>query len=129
MLIASGQVPAGVDDALVVGELSLDGVLRHTPGILSMVSLAAAKGMRRVFVPHDDAAEAALIDGVEVYPVRTLADLVNHLTGDVPIAPLRARREPGPSRRPGWAPTSPRSRARSTSSGGWRSRRPVDITC
>jgi magnesium chelatase family protein len=88
ILLASGQAPAGpgLDDALVVGELSLDGVLRHTPGIISMVSLAAAKGMRRAFVPHDDAAEAALVGGVEVLPVRTLADLVNHLTGDVPIA-------------------------------------------
>ena len=90
MLIASGQVPAGVDDALVVGELSLDGILRHTPGILSMVALAAAKGMRRVFVPHADAAEAALVGGVEVLPVRTLADLVNHVAGDAPIAPFRA---------------------------------------
>ena len=88
MLIASGQAPAGVDDALVAGELSLDGILRHTPGVLSMVALAAAKGMRRVYVPADDAAEAALIQGVEVLPVRTLADLVNHLTGEAPIAPF-----------------------------------------
>ena len=88
ILLASRQAPPGpgLDDALVVGELSLDGVLRHTPGILSMVSLAAAKGMRRAFVPHEDAAEAALIGGVEVLPVRTLADLANHLTGEAPIA-------------------------------------------
>lgn len=88
ILLASRQVTPGpgLDDALVVGELSLDGVLRHTPGIISMVSLAAAKGMRRTFVPHDDAAEAALVGGVEVLPVRTLADLVNHLSGEVPIA-------------------------------------------
>jgi magnesium chelatase family protein len=55
-----------------------------------MVALAAAKGMRRTFVPSDDAAEAALVGGVEVLPVRTLADLVNHLTGEVPIAPFSA---------------------------------------
>lgn len=85
ILIASRQVPPGLDDALIVGELSLDGVLRHTPGILSMISLAAAKGMRRAFVPHEDVREAALLDGVEIYPVRTLADVVNHLTGDVTI--------------------------------------------
>lgn len=88
ILIASRQIPPDLEDALLVGELSLDGVLRHTPGIISMLSLAAAKGMRRAFVPHDDAAEAALIGGVEIYPVRTLADLVNHLTGEVPIAPF-----------------------------------------
>ena len=90
ILVASGQVPpgAGIEDALIVGELSLDGVLRHTPGILSMVSLAAAKGMHRAYVPHGDAAEAALIEGVEILPVRTLADLVNHLTGALPIPPF-----------------------------------------
>src|SRR5215210_3394312 len=63
ILIASRQVPDGLDDALIVGELSLDGVLRHTPGIISMVALAAQKGMRRAFVPHADASEAVLIEG------------------------------------------------------------------
>ncbi|MCC6790584.1 MAG: YifB family Mg chelatase-like AAA ATPase [Thermomicrobiales bacterium] len=94
ILIASRQVPEGVEDALIVGELSLDGVVRHTPGIISMISLAAQKGMRRAFVPADDAPEAALIEGVEIYPIRTLADLVNHLTGDVPIATYEPSGEP-----------------------------------
>ena len=76
---------ADIRDALIVGELSLDGIVRHTPGILSMVSLAAEKGMARAFVPIDDAPEAALIDGIEVYGVRTLADLVNHLSGEIPL--------------------------------------------
>jgi magnesium chelatase family protein len=94
ILVASRQVPDGLDDTLIVGELSLDGVLRHTPGIISMISLAAAKGMRRAFVPFDDAREATLLDGVEIYPVRTLADLVNHLNGDNPIAPYADESEP-----------------------------------
>jgi magnesium chelatase family protein len=96
ILIASEQVrlDAGLDDALVVGELSLDGVLRHTPGIIAMLSLAAAKGMRRAFVPAGDAAEAALIDGIDVYPIQTLADLVNHLNGEAAIAPFTADATP-----------------------------------
>jgi magnesium chelatase family protein len=85
ILAASGQVGADLGDALIIGELSLDGIVRHTPGILAMASLAAQKGLRRLFVPAEDAPEAALIDGIDVFPVRTLADLVNHLTGDVPI--------------------------------------------
>ncbi len=89
ILIGSRQLPAQVDDALVVGELSLEGVLRHTPGILSMVALAASRGLKRIFVPLTDAAEAALVEGVDVYSVRTLADLVNHLTGAVPLSPFR----------------------------------------
>ena len=87
-LMASRQLWADLSNALIVGELSLDGVVRHTPGILSMVSLAADRGLVRAFVPAGDAPEAALVEGIEVYPVQTLADLVNHLTGDVPIAPL-----------------------------------------
>jgi magnesium chelatase family protein len=94
ILIASHQVPNGLDDALIVGELSLDGVVRHTPGIISMVSLAAQKGMRRAFVPADDAPEAALIEGVDILPIRTLADLVNHLNGDVPIVPFQSADAP-----------------------------------
>jgi magnesium chelatase family protein len=90
VLIASRQIHADMADALVVGELSLDGVLRHTPGIIAMISLAVDKGMSRAFVPAEDAPEAALIEGVDILPVRTLADVVNHLTGEVPIAPYQA---------------------------------------
>jgi magnesium chelatase family protein len=85
ILLASGQVVADLEDALIVGELSLDGILRHTPGIISMISLAASKGMHRAFVPFDDAPEAALVSDVEIYGLHTLADLVNHLNGEAPI--------------------------------------------
>src|SRR5690606_6790036 len=90
ILLASEQIrpDAELNDALVVGELSLDGVLRHTPGIIAMLSLAAAKGMQRAFVPAGDAPEASLIEGIDVYPVQTLADLVNHLNGEATIAPF-----------------------------------------
>ena len=89
ILLASNQVAPSpqLDDALVAGELSLDGVVRHTPGIISMISTAAANGMQRAFVPAVDASEAALVGDVEIIPVQTLADLVNHLSGEAPIAP------------------------------------------
>lgn len=89
ILIASRQVFADMSDSLVVGELSLDGIVRHTPGIIAMIALAAEKGLRRAFVPAGDAPEASLIQGVEILPVRTLADVVNHLTGEVSIAPFQ----------------------------------------
>ena len=53
----------------MAGELSLDGVVRHTPGIISMISTAAANGMCRAFVPAVDATEAALVGDVEIIPV------------------------------------------------------------
>ncbi|MFM8594574.1 MAG: YifB family Mg chelatase-like AAA ATPase, partial [Chloroflexota bacterium] len=91
ILVASEQIsPPKLDDAIVIGELSLDGLVRHAPGVISMMTLAREKGMRRAFVPAADAPEAVLVEGVAVYPVSTLADLVFHLTGEAPIAPFTA---------------------------------------
>ncbi len=83
---ATGPV-AEVDDALFLGELSLDGGLRHTHGILPMVALARERGVEAVFVPAADAAEAALVEGATIYPVQTLAQLAAHLRGDERISP------------------------------------------
>jgi magnesium chelatase family protein len=98
VLIASRQIHADVADTLIVGELSLDGIVRHTPGIISMVSLAAERGLRRAIVPAHDAGEAALIEGIDVIAVRTLTDVVNYLNGELPIEPFRPQeREPEPT--------------------------------
>ena len=70
-----------VDQTLVVGELSLDGSVRHTRGILPMAATARANGYKRMFVPEVDAPEAALIPDLEIYPVKSLADLYDHLSG------------------------------------------------
>jgi magnesium chelatase family protein len=71
---------------LFLGELSLDGSLRHTHGIISMVDLAREKGIPEVFVPAADAKEASLVKGVSIIPVSTLAQLVSHLRGDAIIS-------------------------------------------
>jgi len=70
---------------LFLGELSLDGGLRHTDGILSMVSVARERGLKRVFVPAVDAAEAALLEDLEVFGVPSLAALIAHLRDEQPI--------------------------------------------
>jgi magnesium chelatase family protein len=85
-LIASGQLPQdSVEDALIIGELSLDGSVRHVRGVLPMAVLARQQGIRRIFTPHSDAAEAALIPDLEVIPVSNLIDLVTHLSGQLLI--------------------------------------------
>ena len=90
VIMLSGHLPhEAVKDTLVVGELSLDGVVRHTRGILPMAATARANGYKRMFVPETDAPEAALIPDLDVYPVRTLADLYNHLVGHELIEPYR----------------------------------------
>ena len=82
VLLSSGQVSQLPDSAIFLGELALDGGLRHTNGILPMVAVAREQGYRQVFVPAVDAQEAALVTGIEVVPVATLAELVSHLRGD-----------------------------------------------
>jgi magnesium chelatase family protein len=84
---ASGAVVAA-EDCLFLGELSLDGTLRHTHGILPMVALARERRFRAVYVPAVDAAEAALVEDVTVYPIETLTQLVAHLRGEAPVTPF-----------------------------------------
>ena len=85
ILAASGQLQAKLDDALFIGELSLDGRLRHVNGVLPQTILVKDKKLVRIFLPSINAKEATIITGVEVYPVPTLLDLFYHLTGTKPI--------------------------------------------
>ena len=88
ILFSTGQAMPPPEPAIFLGELSLDGGLRHTAGILPMVWVAREQGIRSVFVPAVDAAEAALVEGVQVYPVATLAQLLAHLHGEASIDPF-----------------------------------------
>jgi magnesium chelatase family protein len=87
ILRATEQLPNQADGAVFIGELSLDGSLRHTDGVLPMVALARDRGARRVFVPLADAQEAALVEGVEVVSAGSLGHLANVLRGDAPLEP------------------------------------------
>ncbi len=85
ILRASGQVVADTDDSMFVGELALTGDLRPVRGVLAIAAFAKARNFRRVFVPRSNANEAALVDGIDVYPVDSLASLASHLLGAVSI--------------------------------------------
>ena len=87
VMAASRQLLADLEDALIVGELGLDGDVRHVDGVLPMAAVAQEKGFKRLFVPVSDAPEAALVEGVTVYPIDSLAGLVHHLNGRKPITP------------------------------------------
>ncbi len=87
MLAASGQIIANLDDAVFIGELALDGELRPVRGVLPMVALAHKRGKARAFVPVANAPEAALVAGIQVFPVPTLASLASHLLGAILLEP------------------------------------------
>jgi magnesium chelatase family protein len=91
ILAATRQLTGDLDDALVLGELSLDGSVRHVNGILPMAGMAQKLGFHRLFVPASDAAEAALVEGVEVYPVGGLSDILSFDDGEAAFYPVDFR--------------------------------------
>ena len=101
LLAAAGQLKIKARDCAFVGELSLSGKLRPAAGMLPMALHAKAEGIRALFVPSANAAEATLAGGPAVYPVDHVMDLVRHFTGEAPISPAppwlsETAPEPGP---------------------------------
>ena len=88
LLQSSGQLEHVSQDAMFLGQLSLNGDVLHIDGVLPMVALARDAGISKVFVPVPDGQEAALIEGIEVYPVDSLPGLIQYLRGEADIAPL-----------------------------------------
>jgi magnesium chelatase family protein len=88
ILAASGQIkPELLEKTLVVGELSLDGTLRHVRGVLPMAALARAQGFQRLIVPEVNAVEAALIPDIEVIAIDSLRKLSDWADGELQINP------------------------------------------
>ncbi len=88
LLIASGQIDVDTKDSLFIGELSLDGSLRHTNGILPMAMIAKKLKLANLFVPEIDSREAAVISGIKVFPVPSLIFLYRHLSKTEEILPI-----------------------------------------
>jgi magnesium chelatase family protein len=88
LLIAGGRLTVDIGDSVFLGELSLDGTLRHTHGVLPMVGYAREMGYRTVYVPAEDGQEAALVEGMTVIPAKSLGQLAEHLANLQLIAPV-----------------------------------------
>ncbi len=87
MLVATGQVcESAVKDTLFLGELALDGELRHVRGVLSVAAAARDASVRRIVVPKVDAEEASLIEGIEVVAVDSLRDWIEIATEERPLS-------------------------------------------
>lgn len=90
LLAAGGQVDGGrLADFLVIGELALDGSVRAVRGVLPIALAAKREGKRGIIVPSDNVAEAAVVEGLEVYPVASLVALVKFIGGEEAIEPVR----------------------------------------
>ncbi len=88
ILLSSGQLVFNTDECLFVGELSLNGKLRKTKGVLPVVLLAREKKIKNVFIPKENEHEASVVAGVTLYPVENLKQLFLHFSGQSLIEPL-----------------------------------------
>lgn len=88
ILAASGQINFDLESSIFFGELSLEGKTRHTKGILPVVDFAKKSGIKHVFLASDNLEEAAVINGVELFPVKSLSDLVHHFKLEKAITPV-----------------------------------------
>lgn len=95
LLLASGQIPEGklsqldLKETLVVGELSLDGSLRKTYGILPLAILAKEASLKTILVPKDNGQEASLVEGLKVLAVNSLQQVIKILLGQETLEPLQ----------------------------------------
>ena len=91
ILAAMQQVmPESLDEVAFVGELSLDGSVRAVKGVLPIVAEARERGFKRIYVPEENATEAAVVDGIEVLPVVSLQQVAASLNGQAEIEPVEA---------------------------------------
>ena len=88
ILSAGEQLKCRLDDCAFVGELSLDGLVRHVNGVLPMVIRAKKSGIKRVFVPAANALESSVVKGIEIYAVETVSQVIKHLNGEEILAPV-----------------------------------------
>ncbi len=85
ILKASDQLKADLSNSVTVGEVALDGILRGVNGILAMTITAKENGIENIFVPKDNAIEAAVVEGINVYPVENIKQIIDHLSGEKQI--------------------------------------------
>ncbi len=82
ILAASGQIKTHkLKDAILVGELSLNGAIRRINGALAITQHAKESGFKKIFLPPDNAMEAAFIEGIEIYTPRTLKEMIDYCNG------------------------------------------------
>jgi magnesium chelatase family protein len=89
VLRAGDQIRCRLDDCAFIGELSLDGLVRHVNGALPMVIRAKNSGIKHVFVPAENALESSVVEGINVYAVENVIQVTKHLTGEKLLEPVK----------------------------------------
>ena len=85
VLKASGQLKANLSDSIFIGEVALDGKIREVGGVLAIAITAMKCGVKRVFVPSGNAKEAAVIEGIRVFGVDNVKELIAFIREEAPL--------------------------------------------
>ena len=88
LLVSSGQLEADLSKIVFLGELSLDGSLRRINGVLPMLISAYEQGYTKFIIPKGNEKEASFVDGVEVIGAESLREVIDHISGLSPLAPV-----------------------------------------
>jgi magnesium chelatase family protein len=91
ILIASGQITANIADCFFTGELSLDGNLRHTNGILPMVLMAKDRKFKKIFIPNINVQEASIIKGAQIFGLESLLTLLKYFAKEADLKPIKPK--------------------------------------
>lgn len=94
LLKLTGQILTDISDCAFIGELSLSGEVRGINGVLPMVIKARECNIKRIFVPQQNASEASVVDGIDVYPVKDVLQLCNLLNNRIEMKPARPQKNP-----------------------------------
>lgn len=89
ILIASDQLKADTQNCVFLGEVSLDGKVRGVNGVLAMVITAKQNGIKDVFVPLDNVSEGAAVEGINVYGISNVKQIIDHITGFTTLTPAK----------------------------------------
>ena len=87
LMQAMEVLPVRMPERAFIGELGLNGTLHGIRGVLTMVMLARSQGCREIYVPKENVREASVIDGISVYGIETVSQLLSHLIGEYPLTP------------------------------------------
>ncbi len=90
ILKSSGQLEVGFNDCAFIGELSLSGEIRGVNGVLPMTIHAKEQGIKNIFVPYDNATEASVVDGINVFGLKHIDELIAFMTKSITLSPIKA---------------------------------------
>ena len=93
ILKASNQLKCEFNRSVFIGEVALDGMIRSVNGVLALTITAKENGITDIFVPFDNANEAAVVDGITVYAVKSLDEILKHLNGEELLTPIEKTEE------------------------------------